>query len=109
MRMLLAMLLGALLAGGALAQQTKPTISDADRARLRDLQYQMAKIDAQMMQLQVQFQQIQLQAQQLQKQREELSKQFDDEIKRIEKSVDLKQWRLDTEKLEFEPVKQDKQ
>jgi TolA-binding protein len=91
------MFLGGVLAVGAVAQQTKPTVSDAEKARLRDLQYQITKVEATMMQLQLQFQQ-------LQQQHEQLSKQLNEEIEKVKKGVDPKQWVFDVEKLEFVPA-----
>jgi uncharacterized protein HemX len=96
-RTIVSLFLGALLAVGAVAQQTKPTVSDAEKARLRDLQYQITKVEATMMQLQIQFQQ-------LQQQHEQLTKQLNEEIEKVKKGVDPKQWVFDVEKLEFVPA-----
>jgi uncharacterized protein HemX len=96
-RTIVSLFLGALLAVGAVAQQNKPTVSDAEKAKLRDLQYQITKVEATMMQLQLQFQQ-------LQQQHEQLSKQLNEEIEKVKKGVDPKQWIFDVEKLEFVPA-----
>jgi uncharacterized protein HemX len=96
-RTIVSLFLGALLAVGAVAQQTKPTVSDAEKARLRDLQYQITKVEATMMQLQLQFQQ-------LQQQHEQLTKQLNEEVEKVKKGVDPKQWVFDVEKLEFVPA-----
>jgi predicted nucleic acid-binding Zn-ribbon protein len=102
------LLAGLLLALSAMPQQKsspradRPELTAEQKAQLRDLQYQITKIEATMMQLQIQFQQ-------LQQQHEQLSRQLRDEIEKVKKGVDTKQWVFDAEKLEFVPSASPKQ
>jgi uncharacterized protein HemX len=97
------LLAGLLLALSAMPQQKSspradhPELTAEQKVQLRDLQYQITKVEATMMQLQLQFQQ-------LQQQHEQLTKQLNEEIEKVKKGVDPKQWVFDVEKLEFVPA-----
>jgi septal ring factor EnvC (AmiA/AmiB activator) len=99
---------GLLLVLSALPQQKpapkagRPELTSEQKAELRDLQYQIAKVEAQLLQLQIQYQQ-------LQQQHKDLTDRLAILVSKVTASVDHSKWVLDTEKLEFVPSASPKQ